>query len=478
MSARRTTLRSVLAAEAVSLVASPTWLAATVVVPFLLGPAFRLAHGLSIADAEAHREGWVLLSLVLSAGLGATAAAWESIGRPKSEGEWDSRLVLPIGRRRLRVALLSGTVASALLASASAVGSLAISRFPLAAGDLLLAPVLAAAAGGCAQAVALGGRGLGALFGLVAASAVVLSQPIARDAVRPWLVPGAAAVAAAACAAAIGRKDSPSWAPAAPPSAPAYDPPGHPGPRPVHGAAYLAMVAFLVLAGAPLFPKDPLRQVLVFQLGVILFPALFLATVTNQPYRLAFRAGWPGGGRIFGALLASVCLLLLLKEASRLPPFRVPEDEARKMLDLVEGCSKHGRIAALLALALLPALCEDLAFRGYLLSSLTRGWRPVSAVLGSAVAFGMLHGGVERIFLMFVLGVVYATLVVRWGSVWTGVVAHLAHNALGLLPRLWPELVPVPWLDESARVPPEFLAASALVLGLLLWLPGRLAPPA
>ncbi|GEM_PF-2204051 len=473
MSARGTTVPSVLAAEAASLVASPTWLAAAVVVPFLSGPALRLATELGLLPHDADRGGLVLFSLVLSAFLGAVAAAWEGIGRPRAEGEWEARLVLPIGRRRLRLALLAGATASALAACGSALASLAMAGTQIAAGDLLLVPVLAAAAGGCAQTVALGGQGLGTLVVLAAVGAVTLSSPSPGEAARPWLLPGAAALALAACATAIGRREVPLGSrPGAAPS-PTYRPPGHLGPRPVHGAAFLAMVALLGFAAASILPKDPLRQMLVFEVGVILFPALLLATVTNQPYREAFRARWPGGARLLGAPVAAVCLLLLLKEASLLPLFRMPEGETEKIVDIVEGCAVHGRFVALLALALLPALCEDLAFRGYLLSSLFRAWGPAPAVLASAIPFALLHGAPQRVAIMLVLGMVYGTLVVRWGSIWIGVLAHVTNNAIVLVPRLWPDLLQIPWLDESVHVPPELLAASALVLGLLLWLPRR-----
>ncbi len=478
MSMRRATVPTVLASEAASLIASPTWLAAAVVVPFLSGPALRLATELGLLPPGADRAGLVLFSLVLSAFLGAVAAAWEGIGRPRAEGEWEARLVLPIGRRRLRLALLASAIASALAASGSALASLAMAGTRIAAGDLLLVPVLAALAGGCAQTVALGGRGLGTLVVLSAAAAVTLSQPAAGEAVRPWLLPGAAALAVVACAGAIGRREVPTGPHAEAAPSPAYTPPGHAGPRPVHGAAFLAILALLAFLAGAFIPEDPLRQVLVFEVGIILFPALLLATVTNQSYREAFRAGWPGGARLLGAPVAAVCLLLLMKEAMFLPLFRMPEGETEKIVSVVDGCAAHGRFVALLVLALLPALCEDLAFRGYLLSSLYSGWGPRTAVLASAIPFALLHGAPQRAGLMLVLGVVYGTLVVRWGSIWVGVLAHVTNNALVLVPRLWPDRIRIPWLGEGTHVPPELLAASALVLGLLLWLPKRPAPPA
>jgi len=469
---RKATVSRLLAADAASIAASPAWLAAAVVVPFLAGPALRLSVE-SGWTTVAERDGWVLFAAVLAAFLGAVASAWEGTGRPMAEGEWTARLVLPIGRRRLRLALLAEAIGGALVACSSALASLALAGVRPGAADLLLVPVLAAAAGGCAQAIAIGGRGLGTLAGLGACAAVGLVVPQAREAVHPFLLPAAAAVAVLAGAAAIGRQEGASERPAAQSPPAAFRPPGTLGPRPVHGAAYLALVSVLGFALQALRPTDPLRQMLVGELGVILFPALLLATVTSQPYVEAFRGGWPGGARLLGGAVAAVCLLLLLKETALLPFLRVPVEEEKKLLDLVAGCATHGRVMTLLVLALLPAVCEDLAFRGYLLSSLSRAWGPGAAVVASAVPFALLHGSGPRMAIMFVLGVVYGTLVVRWRSIWVGVAAHVVNNSLVLVPRLWPEFLRMPWLDEAEHVPPEFLVASALVLGLLLGLPGR-----
>jgi CAAX prenyl protease-like protein len=81
-------------------------------------------------------------------------------------------------------------------------------------------------------------------------------------------------------------------------------------------------------------------------------------------------------------------------------------------------------------------VAEELAFRGFLLRRLSAidfesvSFRSTSwyAVLGSAILFGVMHGG--RWWLATVAGVVYATLVRRTGRIGDAIVAHAVTNAL------------------------------------------------
>ena len=113
--------------------------------------------------------------------------------------------------------------------------------------------------------------------------------------------------------------------------------------------------------------------------------------------------------------------------------------------------------------ALAPALCEELLFRGALLSALRRAGSDRMAVVVSAVAFSMMHMNVHQMPTTLVLGVVLAALVIRSGSVWPAIVLHALHNglALGLQVHLGDALLEDPrW---------SWVLAGPLVGFMLLW---------
>ena len=90
----------------------------------------------------------------------------------------------------------------------------------------------------------------------------------------------------------------------------------------------------------------------------------------------------------------------------------------------------------LVCLAVAPAVCEEVFFRGFLLSSLRKSTRVVYAVLGSAVLFGIFHvivpGAVmyERMVPSTLLGILLAIICIRTGSLFPGMLMHVIHNGL------------------------------------------------
>lgn len=91
---------------------------------------------------------------------------------------------------------------------------------------------------------------------------------------------------------------------------------------------------------------------------------------------------------------------------------------------------------ALVVFALLPAICEELAFRGFILSGLEREHRTRSAILLSAPLFGFLHvllSLFQQLFNAALLGIVLGLLAVRSRSIVPGMIFHLLNNALAVL---------------------------------------------
>ena len=90
--------------------------------------------------------------------------------------------------------------------------------------------------------------------------------------------------------------------------------------------------------------------------------------------------------------------------------------------------------------AAVPAVCEELLFRGWVLSGLRgrrNSTRRVWAAVGvQAAAFAVFHLLPERMPQTFVLGLVLGGLVVVTGSLLPAIACHLAHNSMPLV-VLW-----------------------------------------
>lgn len=86
----------------------------------------------------------------------------------------------------------------------------------------------------------------------------------------------------------------------------------------------------------------------------------------------------------------------------------------------------------LLCMVVLPAIFEELFFRGMLIPALSSGGTGV-AIFVSALAFALCHGSIYNFAGPFAAGLIYGYMSYALGSVWPAVAAHLINNALSLL---------------------------------------------
>ncbi len=83
-------------------------------------------------------------------------------------------------------------------------------------------------------------------------------------------------------------------------------------------------------------------------------------------------------------------------------------------------------------IAVLPALCEELAFRGFILSGLRHLGHKWWAIVLSAIFFGVAHGLLQQSIMASLLGVVLGFLAVQTGSLIPCILFHLTHNGVTL----------------------------------------------
>ncbi len=89
--------------------------------------------------------------------------------------------------------------------------------------------------------------------------------------------------------------------------------------------------------------------------------------------------------------------------------------------------------AILAVFALAPAIFEELAFRGFILSgmqSLRNKWQ---AILMTSVLFGIAHGVLQQSVITSVVGVVMAIIAVQTKSIFPCMLFHLTHNSMTVL---------------------------------------------
>lgn len=83
-------------------------------------------------------------------------------------------------------------------------------------------------------------------------------------------------------------------------------------------------------------------------------------------------------------------------------------------------------------IALLPGICEELLFRGFLLRGVRGKYSDSVSIIVVGGLFGIFHFDVYRFVPVTLLGILFGYMVVRTGSIFTGMVAHMTNNAIAI----------------------------------------------
>lgn len=143
----------------------------------------------------------------------------------------------------------------------------------------------------------------------------------------------------------------------------------------------------------------------------------------NDTFRSSSRLK-PFPAHILPALLVTSfgATILLLEVASRIPmPEVLREAIARRM----EGGS---RLIMLLPVVIVAPLAEEIFFRGLVLRGYLERYSISTAIWASAILFAVFHLNPWQGVVALPLGVWYAWMVVRTGSVVPGIVSHATVN--------------------------------------------------
>jgi sodium transport system permease protein len=178
------------------------------------------------------------------------------------------------------------------------------------------------------------------------------------------------------------------------------------------------------------------RSMVISQVGFVLAPPLLLALLlTSSPRRtlkfyapkieyIAISLGLAIAIHPWGSELASWVEWI----------FPIPE-EIRTRLGAMTANIKNP-LTLLTMFAIVPGICEEIAFRGFILSGLQNRYRNVTAIVLSALLFGFLHVLLslsQQAFNATLLGLLLGLIAVRSGSVLPGIVFHVTHNGLAVM---------------------------------------------
>jgi sodium transport system permease protein len=225
-----------------------------------------------------------------------------------------------------------------------------------------------------------------------------------------------------------------------------------------------------------------MQTTLVMQIALIATPAALMAIMlTRRPLAaLAVRAP-----SFLSTVPAAAMLALLLHPAIVWMSLAIRalyplSEEVVSQLAPLDGMLKEAPLwQAVLLIGLAPAICEELAFRGFILGGLRRIGHKWVAIALAAAFFGIAHGLLQQSLSAFVVGLIIGYVAVKTNSIWPAMIFHLVHNSLmvvlarvtvtGVQENPWLSLIlvpadvafaPWPWLERAMT---DVLAGEQLV---------------
>lgn len=234
----------------------------------------------------------------------------------------------------------------------------------------------------------------------------------------------------------------------------------------------VAVTILLVLyAGSLLQIKYGLAGVFGTQLILLAVP-LFLVIYTKRDVKKTYGfAGTKAANYLGGAVLivgAYMVNLVIAVGLSALFPESAGNVET-VFADILSG----NVLAVLLVIALAPAVCEEMLFRGVILHSLQAKYRVPSAIAITAVLFGLYHMSLIKFIPTGLLGMVFCIVVWKTGSIYPAMLMHFINNAISVIISCYPEqiekVLPVLYKNTLSASEVLCLCGAGLVLVGIGW---------
>ena len=131
----------------------------------------------------------------------------------------------------------------------------------------------------------------------------------------------------------------------------------------------------------------------------------------------------------FFTVLFAFCIIPLVSFINMISSLFVENGVSETLTRTVES---NSLIVNLLVIALLPAVVEEIIFRGLIFNGYKKR-NPFKAALLSALLFGLIHMNINQFSYAFVIGILFALLTYVTGSVIPSIIAHFIVNGTSVV---------------------------------------------
>lgn len=201
------------------------------------------------------------------------------------------------------------------------------------------------------------------------------------------------------------------------------------------------VVTFLLMVyiGGIFSARDTFIGTIVTQLLILATPLLLTWYMKTDQKKL-FSLRKPQVSMLPGSILLYIGTYLLVLVSSFLLMKLFPES-TQNVNATFDEITNHSFLAVVLVIAVMPAIGEELLFRGLTFGSLRHKYKIGWAILVSALIFGAYHGSVVKLLPTTMLGACFAYVVYMGGSIYVSMALHFINNLISVVGMMKPEIL-------------------------------------
>lgn len=183
------------------------------------------------------------------------------------------------------------------------------------------------------------------------------------------------------------------------------------------------------------------KQVIISQVATIALPAILMALFLTRGPMESLKLSWPRFSFVPACILLAILLNPGFTLISQLVMHLYPASAGLESVQTIVSqilADAPGPLAIIAVIAIVPAICEEVAFRGFILSGFQAIRGRWTAILASALLFGIAHGILQQSIMAALVGVVLGIISVQTRSLLPCIAYHATHNALPVLLSIFP----------------------------------------
>lgn len=140
----------------------------------------------------------------------------------------------------------------------------------------------------------------------------------------------------------------------------------------------------------------------------------------------------PKVSSIIGAILLWIGTFIIITLIS-IPLQKLFPDSAENLNTINNLLGGYNILELLVIMAVVPAVCEELFFRGFIFSAAREKFKIVPAIIFVSVIFGIYHMSLIKIFTVGILGAAFAISIYYSKSIVTSMIMHFLNNSIAVI---------------------------------------------